>query len=152
MSDIKPMVADEVVFGVLKQQFSRPVDNLKNIEGGSVAQTFTFSFDGQEYIIRFDTDKMGANYAKEAYIVEHFKFNSALVPIPAIIGVGHIPNLWYCISEKVIGQRMDQLSPEELQQAMPSLVATLDTIHAADVSGHAGYGVFDDQGQGFFSS
>ena len=152
MFDIKPIVTEEVLLGVLKQQFGKPVDNLKTIEGGLIAQTFTFSVDGQEYIVRFDTNKMGANYAKEAYIVEHFKFNSALVPIPAIIGVGQVPNLWYCISDKVIGQRLDRLSLEEFRQAMPSVLATLDAIHAVDVSGQSGYGVFDDQGQGFFSS
>lgn len=150
MSDIKPMVLQEALLEVLRQHFGGPVDDLKPIEGGSVARTFTFSANSREYVIRFNTNRMGANFSKEAYIAK--RFHSALVPIPSIVRVGQVHDLCYCISEKASGQRLDRLSAEEIQHALPAVMATLDAIHAADVSPQAGYGPFDDQGRGFFGS
>src|SRR5688572_12197757 len=150
MSDIKPIVSEETVQDIVKQHLNEPADNLELIKGGSVAQAFTFIAKGQEYVIRFNTNKMGANYEKEAFIIQNFASDS--VPIPTIIQIGYTESLCYCISEKAIGERLDQLSPEEIQRTLPSLIETLDAIHLTNVSGQSGYGLFSDQGQGFFSS
>lgn len=150
MPEIKPIVPEAVLHEVVKQYFGSSGNALKSIEGGLVAQAFSFSARGQDYILRFNTSKIDANFEKEAFIARHFR--SPLVPIPAILAIGRVNDLSYCISEKASGTRLDQLSPQEIQQALPSVMETLDAIHVADVSERTGYGIFDNEGKGLFAS
>ena len=150
MSTIKPGVEQRAALMLLEERFDGPVTGLQSIAGGLVAQAFGFSAGGQDYIIRFNIDNMDANYEKEAYISKHY--GSASVPIPRVVAVGRLRELRYCITRRAIGQRLDQLSAEATERAMPSVIATLDAIREIDVSRQKGYGLFDGRGRGLFSS
>ncbi|MCD4846752.1 MAG: aminoglycoside phosphotransferase family protein [Candidatus Aegiribacteria sp.] len=149
MSTIKPIVEERSVFHILASHFSGPVTELRGTEGGLIAQTFIFRTDEKDYVIRFNADNMDANFEKERYIAA--KYNSSDVPIPEVIDIGRLHKLHYCITPRIVGEHLDRLSPEDISLALPSVINTLNAIHDTDIGQPQGYGLFDGQGQGFFS-
>jgi hygromycin-B 4-O-kinase len=150
LDDVKPVVSESEVRALLREHFNEPVTGLEPIAGGLIAQTFTFSAADADYVIRFNTDDLTPNFEKEEYVARHFR--SPQVPIPEVVRIGRLGELHYCITRKVVGERMDRLSPEGLERALPSVVETLIAIHDTNVNRQKGYGMFDGQGHGFFSS
>ena len=149
MSSVQPQLEQTAVHGLLSEHFAAPVERLEAVSGGQIAQTFSFAAGGQEYIVRFNTSHMGANFAKEAYIYE--RFASPLIPIAPIVHVGRFQDLLYAISHKLPGRTLTTLSLDESVALLPALMQTLDAIHACDVSETAGWGTFGDDGVGLFS-
>jgi hygromycin-B 4-O-kinase len=147
---LKPQIAEHTVRALLEEHFARPVAELSTIHSGQIAQTFSFAVDRQDYIIRFNTSRMAANFGKEAYIAEHFA--DPRVPIPRIVRVGRFEDLHFAISHKVPGVTLISLPPAEVEQFTPALIETLDVIHHVDIRGTAGYGTIDDGGAGMFPS
>jgi hygromycin-B 4-O-kinase len=150
MSAIKPVVDEAPMLALLEEQFGAPVTGLRVLEGGSVAQSFTFDAGGGSYVIRFNGDNLDASYEKEAYVTA--KYASSRVPIPGMIRVGRLGTLNYAITVKIAGERLDRLAAAESERVQPSVVDTLNAIHASDVSHEEGFGVFDNRGVGFFPS
>ncbi|HEX4203908.1 MAG TPA: hypothetical protein VHZ51_06860 [Ktedonobacteraceae bacterium] len=58
MPDLRPIVEHAQVLTLLNEHFSAPVTDLESVDGGSVARVFAFRADDQEYIVRFNLDKM----------------------------------------------------------------------------------------------
>ena len=151
MPAIKPVLADEQVITLLQEHFPASIEHLSVIHGGQIAQTFSFTTGGQEYIVRFNRDNMGANFPKEAFIAG--RIASPRIPIPRIVHVGRLQELHYSISIKVPGRPLDQLPPAEYAQLLPEVIRTLDAIHHIDVSDWPPHcGVFDDNGVGLSTS
>jgi len=84
MPGIKPHVDPQQLLSLLQDQFSRPILDLETVQGGEIAQTFSFTVDGQHCIMRFTTH-MGANLEKEAYLYK--RIASPQIPIPPIVSV-----------------------------------------------------------------
>jgi hygromycin-B 4-O-kinase len=147
MPAIKPALSNEQVITLLQEHFSAPIEHLSGINSGQIAQTFSFTSGGQEYIMRFNRDNMGANFPKEAFIAE--RIASPAIPIPHVVHVGRFQELHYSITVKVPGRPLDRLPPAEYAQLLPEIMRTLDAIHHIDVSNWPPhYGVFDDNGVG----
>ncbi len=151
MPAIKPALTDAQVIALLQEHFPAPVEQLTGINNGQIAQTYSFTSGGQEYIVRFNQDNMGANFPKEAFIAD--RVASPRIPIPRIVHVGYFKELHYSITVKVPGRPLDQLAPAEYTQLLPEIMRTLDAIHHIDVSNWPpGYGVFDNNGVGLSTS
>ena len=148
MSTIKPIVDERSISNLLTRIFAGPVTDLRCIEGGLIAQTFVFRTDERDYVIRFNADNMDANFEKEEFIA--VTYGSSAVPIPEVIAVGRLQELHYCITPRIVGERLDRLSPEEVSQVLPSVIDTLNAIHDTDIGQPEGYGLFDGNGRGFF--
>lgn len=150
MADLRPVVQDARVFALLNEHFLLPVTDLVPVEGGSIARTFAFHTGSQDYIIRFNLDKMlTSNFPKEAYLWQ--KLASTQIPMPPVLWVGRLDDLHFEISRRMPGKTLLQHRPEELKQLFPQIMETLNNIHHVDVSDTQGYGVFDDQGKGMDS-
>ncbi len=115
-----------------------------------MAQTYSFSAAGKEYILRVCTDNFEATYQKEAFIHQHF--SSPEIPIPAVLATGQLNDTFYAITEKKPGCCLDFLSREEYIQLLPSLAHTLYAIHQVDVASWSGFGWFANDGTGMFPS
>ncbi len=150
MSATKPDVSHATVQALLASFFDHPVTGVQAAEGGQIARAFTFAAGGQDYIVRFNTDRLDANFEKEEFVWRTYA--SPAVPIPPVVRVGRLGELHYCITRRVAGTRHDRLSPEERDRAVPAVMATLHAIHATDVSRQAGHGLFDGRGHGFSGS
>lgn len=151
MPGIKPVLSEEQVVALLQEHFASSIEKLAVITSGQIAQTYSFTVEGQEYIIRFNRDNMGANFPKEAFIAA--RVVSPRIPIPRIVHVGRFQELHYSITAKVPGHPLDQLPPAEYARIGPEVIRTLDAIHHVDVSNWPpGYGVFDNNGVGLSTS
>jgi hygromycin-B 4-O-kinase len=151
MPDLRPVVADAEVRALLNEHFSTPVSDLVHIDSGAVARTFAFRADGQEYIIRFNLDKMlTSNFPKEAYLWR--KLAATSIPMPPMLKVGRLGDLYFAISRKTPGKTLMHYRPDEIGRLFPQILETLDAIHHIDVSDTQGYGVFNYRGKGIASS
>lgn len=146
MSDHKPSINTTQVLTLLQDHFALSITGLTPLEGGEVAQTFSFSVAGQDYIIRFNSSALAEAFAKEAYIFRHF--TSPHVPMPTIEHLGQFQNFSYAISSKLPGQQLNKLPLEEFKRLIPALIETLVAIHQIDVRDRTGFGSFDAQGVG----
>ncbi|HEY6540487.1 MAG TPA: aminoglycoside phosphotransferase family protein [Ktedonobacteraceae bacterium] len=151
MPAIKPALSDEQVITLLQEHFPTPLEHLTVINSGQIAQTYSFTAGGQEYIVRFNRDNMGANFPKEAFIAG--RITSPRIPIPRVVHIGRFQELHYSITVKVPGRPLDQLPAAEYARLLPEVIRTLDAIHHIDVSNWPPrYGVFDDHGVGLSAS
>lgn len=148
MTNIKPTVERDVIEQILAEHFDEHPTQLEPIEIGQIARTFSLHADGADYILRFNTRKLDANFEKEAFVAA--TYGSDAVPIPQVVAHGRCDGLHYCITRKAPGRCLDQLTPEETKRALPQVMAVLNAIHATDVTGQAGFGLFDGEGKGFF--
>ena len=99
MPDLRPIIAPEQVLSLLKQHFSEPILDLAPVEGGQVARVFSFRVQDQEYIVRFNLDKMLANFPKEVYLAR--KLAATSLPFAPILHVGRLEALHFAISRKL---------------------------------------------------
>ena len=150
MASVKPQLSEDVIRALLAERFIAPDGPLVPVGGGQIAQTCAFTAAGQAYIIRFNHTNMLVNLEKDAYIYRHFA--GPQVPIPPVHQIGYLADLVYAITEKMPGRSMLDLPPAEVAAAVPAIMATLDAIHAGDVRGATGFGIFDSQGVGLAPS
>lgn len=147
MPDLRPVVTDTQVLTLLNEHFVSPITDLVPVEGGSVARTFAFHTGEQDYIIRFNLDKMlTSNFPKEAYLWQ--KLASTQIPMPPILQVGRLGELHFAISRKMPGKTLTHYTPQEITRMLPQIMTTLDMLHHVDISDTQGYGVFNYHGQG----
>lgn len=151
-SHIKPLVTSDMVLQVLVDLFDQPVHDLEVIQGGEVAQTFSFSAGSEtvagveerkDYIIRFNAP-MSINFEKEAYAYDTFASRS--IPIPRVVHLGRVTGLSFTITEKLPGQNLLQIPRSEYHVLIPKLMEVLDAIHQVPVGDKPGYGIFDGNG------
>ena len=145
----KPQIAEADVLALLHECFAAPIEDLEVVSGGQIAQTYGFSAGGERYILRF-TQHMGANLDKELFIQRLLA--ASPVPTAPILHVGRLGDLHYATSRRIPGAPLTSLPPDAYEEAFPALVQTLDDIHAVDVSAMSGFGIFGDDGVGFFPS
>ncbi|MGH2510225.1 MAG: phosphotransferase family protein [Ktedonobacteraceae bacterium] len=151
MPDLRPVVSDEQVLTLLNKHFTTPILNLTPLEGGQVARTFSFHTGKQEYVVRFNYDKMlTSNFPKEAYL--YSKLASTFIPISPILQVGRLNDLHFAILQRAPGKMLEQHSPQQVEQLLPDLIELLDTIHHVDISETQGYGVLNYHGEGMSTS
>lgn len=150
MESLKPVVDQETILLLLRENFQQPIHKLDSVQGGMIAQALSFQVNDKEYILRFKTNAMEATYKKEAFIYQQFA--STIIPVAPILKIGWFENLFYAISEKMPGKGLSFLSEEEYKQVVPSIMETLFAIHQTDVQKWRGYGWLNDEGIGMFPS
>ncbi|GHO70366.1 hypothetical protein KSC_092580 [Ktedonobacter sp. SOSP1-52] len=147
MPDLRPVVPTAQVLTLLNQHFSAPILDLTPVEGGQVAHVFSFRVEKQEYIVRFNLDKMlSSNFPKEAYVAR--KLAGTSLPIAPILHVGRLGDLHFAISRKMPGKMLQEHTPQEVQALLPQILDLLEAAHSVDTSETQGYGVFDYRGRG----
>ncbi len=143
MPYFKPQLSDAEVRTLLTERFAAPKGELRQLEGGQIAQTIAFTAQGQDYILRLNPPSV-PDFAKDAYVYRHYA--SPSLPIPPIYQLGMVGDLSYAISHLMPGKNMIGLPTAEIASYVPALIETLDAIHASDVSISTGYGAFDANG------
>ena len=151
MSDLRPIVTPSQVLTLLNQHFSTPILDLASVDGGQVARVFSFRVEEQEYIVRFNLDRMlTSNFPKEAYVIR--KLAGTSLPLAPLLYVGRLGDLHFAISSKMPGKMLQEHTPQEVKALLPQILDLLEMAHSVDISETQGYGVFDDQGRGLDSS
>jgi hygromycin-B 4-O-kinase len=144
-----------MVLRLLQEHFDSPVQDLQIVEGGNVAQAFSFTIASgagvddkdaavaRDYIVRFNAPML-VGFAKEAYVYENFA--SPVIPIPRVARIGHLGDLRFAITEKAPGRNLLQIPRDEYVALIPQLIDVLDAIHQVPVGDGQGYGIFDGSG------
>ncbi|MDB4984701.1 MAG: aminoglycoside phosphotransferase family protein [Patescibacteria group bacterium] len=129
----------------LASHYGKPVSDLSAISGGEGSQAFSFAIDGEHLILRVNKHGDRA-FKKDLYAYVHFK--SAALPIPEIKEIGTLPDgNHFAISQKIEGSLFKDLSDQEFDESLPSLLGTLDSVHKTDISESEGYGDWDADGK-----
>jgi hygromycin-B 4-O-kinase len=146
MSDLKPRIDSARVASLLEERFGAPPRNLEVLHGGLISSAFAFTMRDRQYVIRVSADSFRPQFEKELYVSRHYA--SDRVKIPPVIQVGPVDQWCFAISERIAGVTVNSLSPGEFLLVIPSLVETLEAIHAVDVRKGQGFGSFDGAGVG----
>lgn len=145
MSTHKTIVDQETITSFLNGIFPEGISNFETIKGGEGSQAFSFSVLDDQYIIRINKNG-SVGFEKDQYAFRHFA--SPILPIPEVCNIGKIDeNLYFCISKKSEGKILDAYTDEEKRGFAIELFATLNAIHAIDISGTEGYGEWNSSGQ-----
>lgn len=104
------------------------------LTGGEWSAAFAFREAEHEYVIRFHERR--DDLEKDRYAQ---RWVSSRLRTPKIIEVGDLAEGAYGISERVRGPAIDTLDEAGMRQALPSLLAALDAMRDADLSGTRGY-------------
>lgn len=121
----------------LERSLGYAVESLQPITGGEVALAFDVTTSIGPLIFRLGPSER--NFIKDKVAFENFCSNT--VPIPAIRQIGRFnDNLFFAVSEKAPGIRLDLLDAESEKLLRPALMQTLSTIHLFPAPPDAAFG------------
>lgn len=125
------------------EYYGRRATDLCALGAGEWSRAYTLVLDGREAVIRF------GGYVEDFRKDQVMAVRScAALPIPAVIEIGAASGGYFAVSERVHGQLLDSLDGPGMRAALPGLLAALDALHAVDVSGTRGYGIWAPDGTG----
>ena len=149
--EIKPLITTSEIEGVIYQVFGVSPTQTEPIASGEIAASYYFNVDEKAYVIRFAKQSMAAGLYKDLIAVRHFATPD--LPIPPVFSVDPFQDLTFAITQKMPGDILDNLTEQEYEATVPSLIHTLHQIHQADLTFiGVGYGRFNDKGIGPFAS
>src|SRR5512136_2505856 len=145
MADIDPAI----VLQFLQASFHRDAASVQWVGSGWFSCAFSFTAGEQAFIFRVNSYLQ--DLQKDAFAYQHFA--SARLPIPRVVLLGQFDETrHFCITERCSGQTLNDMDTTTVGQVVPQLFETLDAIHGVDVSGYAGWGLTDANGNGRFDS
>ena len=119
----KPSVSAETVQEILQRNWGE-VSDLHPLTDGLTAQVFGFRHDAVEYVIR--VSESFESFRKDAFVSHSFA--SRNLPIPEIAEVGQLDaGLYYCISHRAPGVRLQDIDAAEMAQMVEGKTCTLQT-------------------------
>ncbi len=149
MSHVKPEVNVSQVQRLLDSRFGQAIVNLSAAEvNGNFSSVFFFSHAGTEYVIRFG--QADADYRKERRIADMLAMHG--VPYPRIVAVGEEDRYLYAISERVQGNIVADLGPEQKIAILPDLIRSISHMNQIHLGNTTGYGWLTDDGNGAYAT
>lgn len=127
----------------LRRRFGNDVERAGDLPQGEWSRAYAFRHRGRDLVVRFNSDPHTFQLDRLAQ-----RFASPALPIPTVLEVGEAGGAWYAVSERAFGEFLEDLPPERMLQAVPSLLQTLDALRTADTSGSTGFGPWDPGGNG----
>jgi hygromycin-B 4-O-kinase len=146
LGDPRPRVDDAAVEALLRERFA-DVSGLATVRPGELSRVYRFEGAGRGYVLRLG--QMGEGYAKDRLAYD--RFAGAGLPIPEVVEVGRLGELWFCISTRLPGTPSNHVPPADYARARPAIAVTLQRIHALPSLGE-GFGPVDEHGAGRFPS
>ncbi|WP_345989064.1 aminoglycoside phosphotransferase family protein [Chryseobacterium sp. Chry.R1] len=136
----------------LTKKFGK-IFNLQFIAEGWWSKAYSFTAEGQQYIIR--TGNHVQDFMKDHWAFIHL--NNTKIPIPEVLEYGNYhDNVYYCISRKANGdpsdEIMDHLDHYSQTELAKIIIRQLENIHLSDTTNLSGWGFTDAQGKGMFPS
>jgi hygromycin-B 4-O-kinase len=119
----------------IEHHFGERASEITRLPGGDWSQAYELSLDGQHVVVRFGVN--GEDYKKDQIMAG---WSSAELPIPTVIELGETEHGFFAVSERAVGEFLDQLDNRRMKTVLPSLFSAMDAIRDLDVSGTEGYG------------
>jgi hygromycin-B 4-O-kinase len=131
----------ESVEAFLVDRFGRDVRNVTPLSGGEWSQAFAYRLGTRELVVRFSA-------LEEAFRKDEVasRYASPSLPIPAIVEIGETSAEFYAISERRFGEVLETVDEAQMRALLPSIMATLDAIRLANITGTSGFGGWSPSG------
>lgn len=123
------------------------VIKLEQLRAGAWSSAVAVSTQSGEYVVRFAATP--DDFHCDAHASQ---YSSVDLPIPHVHGIGNLGERFWCISDRMPGIHLDELTPEQWEQTLPSLAKMLIAMRNVDSSDTTGYGGWDARGNGIFPS
>lgn len=136
----------DAVAQILEAQLGPGLELVGDLPQGEWSEAFAFRHRGRDLVVRFNPSRASFDIDMMA-----LRFASAELPMPALIAVGDVNGRSFAISERVFGEFLEGLIPEQMQAALPSLFSALDAMRSADTSTTTGSGPWDTSGRGTYA-
>ncbi len=131
----------------LTRRFGIDGKGVELVGEGAWSRCFGFTHNGAELVVRFgrhvedfERDRLAARFA------------SANLPIPQVIEIDEAFGAWYCVSTRASGTPLEKLDAAEWTSTVPSVLAALDALRTADITGTTGLGAWDSEGNAAHST
>jgi aminoglycoside phosphotransferase (APT) family kinase protein len=120
-----------------------PAD-VREIGRGVWSVAYAFASQGRDLVARFGAHRY--DFEKDRVAA---KYAAPELPVPALLEITEASGGEFCaITERVYGERIEELHGNEMRATLPSLLRTLDALRRADVSHTSGFGMWDETGRG----
>jgi len=140
--EVEPLgVTDAEAAAFLRARFDGEAGVVASVGRGEWSKAYRFRRAGRDYIIRFSA--LDEDFAKDRLAA---CYTSRDLPVPPIIELGEAFDGFYAISERVLGDYLDELDEPAMRAVLPALLASLDATRLADVSGSTGHGIWGVDG------
>jgi hygromycin-B 4-O-kinase len=150
MKSVKPVIDDQTVTTLLRDDLQIDFDDLKEVDGGQIARTYSLDMDGRPCVLQFTEHNMSQGCLNERFFSERFR--QMEIPVRSVLHQGNFAGLHFTVSVKVQGKGLNQLPWREFMAVLPSVMDLLLRIASIDTSGTTGYGWLDVNGNGKFTS
>src|SRR5579871_2907221 len=112
----KPDISAQDTLQFLQEKFNHDVGQLTLLSGGDWSQAYSFVHLNEKYVLRWCNS--AETFEKDAFAS---RFRSEAMPVPRILDEGMKFDTHFAISEFAQGKFIDDLSANELQNALPAL-------------------------------
>ncbi len=121
----------------LSKRYGHSIEEIEELGGGKHSKAFSYKNSGTSLVIRFNAEDRG--FQKDRHASELFGNE---LPIPKVLEIGKYKNLYFCITEKVIGETVrDQYNRNDFS-SLPLLFDAIEQISRKAIAG-VGYGYLD---------
>jgi hygromycin-B 4-O-kinase len=125
----------------LAEQFDPQARDVAPAGVGAWSRAFSFRRGADELIVRFGSH--GDDFAKDQ---RAYRYRAPGLPLPEVLAVGLAFGGFYAISRRVWGVSLEHVEAVAWRATIPSVVALLEGLRLADLSGTTGYGGWDGEG------
>lgn len=139
--------SDNEIAALVQRELGKDVLSLTSLRSGAWSSATAVSTSSGEYVVRFA--RTPDDFHCDAHAAQ---YNSRNLPIPQIHGIGQFDERFWCISERMPGVHLDNLTADQMERALPSIARMLISMRDADTSATSGYGGWDQHGNGTFAS
>lgn len=144
MSTQKTQFGQEAATAFVTEHLHVTEPEVVPLSDGETSQAFFFEAEEGSRVLR--VSKLSEDGFRKDQLA--YRFNSPTVPVPEVFEVGTLDNgLSFAVSERAKGKTLDKLDADEVKALMPSLIETVEAIHAISPIGE-GFGSWNLQGQG----
>src|SRR5688572_13239450 len=119
----------------LRAHFNHAPEDVQPIGRGDWSEAFAFRVRDENLVIRFG--RHVEDFQKDQIAS---RFHTEALPIPKLLEIGEHEDAYYAISERAFGEMIDDLPAERWTRMVPSVMAMLKALKAADVTFTTGYG------------
>ena len=129
----------------LRAHFDGRAVAIEPLKNGAWSTAYAYTVNDEPFVVRFNAHL--EDFVKDRLIGE---VAHQAMKVPRIIEIGDAHGMHYAISRRVMAGFIDDLAPESIAAALPSLLTALDSARVVTISGSTGFGGFDAMGNAPF--
>lgn len=142
MSSVKAEVDIEKASKMLAEIMEGPVTDVAPIDMGELSKVYRFTHQNEHYVVHFRNNR--ETFDKAKFIYE--QYYSPETPMPKVVKIGQIEQIYYAISERISGEPVNQLPLDTIKKLLPSIIDVFTAMNRVPIT-ETGYGRFTSSGQ-----